>query len=166
MLMANTNELKLLREIRDGIVNGGSSDGGSSGVLQDIKEALVNPNFSAVVIEPIVSGSCVYMTASGMIGKAASNSSVFSKVIGLAISDVNQNFAGTITHSGSHLDLTDWTAIVGTRYLTPGSYYYLDTVPGRLNVIAPTTPGLYSVRVGQALSPTNFHIDIQPSILL
>jgi hypothetical protein len=157
-----TNDIRLLQEIRDGILN----NGGSSNLLQEIKDSLVNPNFSAVAIETLVAGNCVYMNATGKVGKASSSSPVFSKVIGLAIADAYQDFVGTIAYSGSHLDLSNWTAIIGTRYLSPGAYYYLDVFPGRLTKIAPTTPSLYLVVVGQALSPTNLKIEIQPSVLL
>ncbi len=143
---------------------GDMAENNSTNILQDIRDNLINPNFSGTAIGDLDAGSVVVYSALGL-SKAVSNNPALATVVGLVVADINENMAGAVRYSGA-LDLADWTAIVGVRYLTTGTYYYLDTTPGKLTSIEPSTPGLYLVRVGLALSPTNFLINIQPSILL
>jgi hypothetical protein len=62
-----------------------------------------------------------------------------------------------------------WDAVVPGQSggLTPDAIYYLDPLnPGSMTLTPPSTPGQFLVQLGQALSPVDFNIRIQPSILL
>jgi hypothetical protein len=83
---------------------------------------------------------------------------------GLAYADAASGHAveyltdGVITQS-------DWTNVTGAATLTIGVYYLSVDVAGQLTPVAPTITG-YVVRVGRALSPDTFSIEIEPPIQL
>jgi hypothetical protein len=59
---------------------------------------------------------------------------------------------GTIT-------LEDWSMVTGEVFLIPNSYYFLQSAPGMLGTEPPE--GAPVVRVGKAMSPTEFDIEIK-----
>jgi len=63
---------------------------------------------------------------------------------------------------------TQWDAVTGqSGGLTPGANYFLDpSTPGKLTLTAPTTVGQFVVRVGYAISSTEFEIEIGQPIKL
>jgi hypothetical protein len=61
-----------------------------------------------------------------------------------------------------------WDAVAGTTGgLVAGTVYYLDpTTAGKMTATTPTTAGQFVVRLGIALSTTDFDISIQPPMKL
>ncbi len=61
-----------------------------------------------------------------------------------------------------------WDAVTGqVGGLTPGANYFLDpSTPGMLTTTAPTAVGEFVVRVGHALSATEFEIEISQPVKL
>jgi hypothetical protein len=61
-----------------------------------------------------------------------------------------------------------WDAVTGqVGGLTPNANYFLDpATAGKLTTTAPTTPGQFVLRVGHALSATEFEIEVQQPIKL
>ena len=61
------------------------------------------------------------------------------------------------------VDLTDWTAIAGTQYLTPGNQYFLKKTTG---ISAVDLSSVATAMVGTALSPTTLKLSITNPILM
>lgn len=64
------------------------------------------------------------------------------------------------------LTIADWTAIIGSASLTPGSIYFLDTTDGKMTTTAPATSGNITQVLGRAVSANDFLINIKERILL
>ena len=86
----------------------------------------------------------------------------FPDVLGLAITAVAVGDNAAYICYGT-LELSDWTAIIGTVNLTPGAFYYLG-VTNFLTSTPPTTGQL--VEIGRAESDTVFDINIKTPIFL
>lgn len=122
--------------------------------------------FSGEADADIVEGNIVYVKASGHVALAKADAAGTAHAAGLATSDALTGFSCAYTADGK-IELADWTSILGSQYLTPGSTYYLSPdAAGILTAIAPTSSGHYVVRVGRAASSTVLIIEIAPPILL
>ncbi len=119
---------------------------------------------SAVAFVSLQAGQPVYANEAGQVGLASAASYATSFVAGLAASDTAATFAANLTTD--FLTQSNWAAITGTALLLPGRVYFLGLTPGTFTPIAPTTPGQLVVPVGQALSTTQFHVQINQPILL
>ena len=120
---------------------------------------------------PVVIGAPVYSDAAGGFKKAQANASATSKVVGMVAQSpsIANGVSGAVTLDGMlTATTTQWDAVAGTSGgLAFGAYYYLDPAnPGKITASAPTTVGQYVVQIGQALSTTDFKINIQQSVLL
>ncbi len=122
------------------------------------------PAVSAVAFVSLQAGQPVYANGAGQVGLASAASYATSFVAGLAASDTAATFAANLTTD--FLTQSNWAAITGTALLLPGRVYFLGLTPGTFTPIAPTTPGQLVVPVGQALSTTQFHVQINQPILL
>lgn len=127
--------------------------------------ALTNGSGSAQVI-----GTPVYISAANEFQPARANAAASAKVFAL-IRDVSVAAAaqGVVQTDGILTATTaQWDAITGqTGGLTPGSEYYLDAATaGRLTTVAPSTGGEYVLRVGTAISATDFEISQSLRVLL
>ena len=122
------------------------------------------PAVSAVAFVSLRAGQPVYANGAGQVGLASAASYATSFVAGLAASDTAATFAANLTTD--FLTQSNWAAITGTALLLPGRVYFLGLTPGTFTPIAPTTPGQLVVPVGQALSTTQFHVQINQPILL
>ena len=123
------------------------------------------PAVSAVASVALQAGQPVYVNAiTGQFGLASAASYAASFVMGLASSGTAATFAVSLTTD--FLTQSNWAAITGTALLLPGRVYFLGLAPGTFTPIAPTTPGQLVVPVGQALSTTQFHVQINQPILL
>lgn len=117
----------------------------------------------------IVIGSPVYTTANDTVDLADADNVAKVNVIGFvkdisiastAIGDIQTD--GIITAT-----IAQWDAIspeIGG--LIAGAIYYLSDTAGEITRVSPTTTGWSIVRLGIALSTTDFKIEIQPPILL
>jgi hypothetical protein len=103
-----------------------------------------------------VSGTGVVLAGAASAGRLAT---------GLAAETVANAVAGLVRTEGI-LELSDWTAAVGSAALTPGSEYWLSTTDGLLTSTAPTGTGEKVQRVGRALNQTQLDLQIGESILL
>jgi hypothetical protein len=112
----------------------------------------------------IAAGQPIYvLLASGHVDLAQADALPQAAYAGIAQSAAAATFAAR--YSLGLVSLADWTAVVGSQYLTPGALYYLDQVtPGRITAVAPSTG--YLVVVGRALSVSLLHAYQEPSILL
>lgn len=87
-------------------------------------------------------------------------------VAGLAYEDADLGEDCKYQMSGEFI-LADWTNVIGTQYLTPETFYYLDTENfGKLTSVLPETSGVYQVQYGYALDTTTLDIVNTYNILL
>lgn len=115
----------------------------------------------------ITKGQPVYCDGAGTVDLAQANAGGTTKPIGLVYeTSIASASTGSIQLDGV-IEQSDWTDVIGTTNLTAGAEYFLDTAsPGMMTETCPTTSGNYIVKMGKALSTTQFEISIQPSILL
>lgn len=114
-------------------------------------------------------GNVVYTDGAGSVDLAKADAQGTIRVSGLATGTVLAAASGDVAVDGVLTASTgEWDAITGdTGGLTPGADYFLDAATaGLLTLTAPTTPGEFVVRVGHALSATEFEIEIQQPIKL
>jgi hypothetical protein len=127
--------------------------------------SMTNGNASSITI-----GQAVYVEAAGSVDLAQANASSTVELLGLVKStSIAAAASGTIQTDGILTATTvQWDAVTGgTGGLTAGSVYYLDPdAAGHLTSTAPTTAADYVVRVGLALSTTDFDITVSIPILL
>jgi len=107
----------------------------------------------------ILAGQSVNVTSSGVV--LANNTDTTLPCRGLCVGGVPSGFIGTFQSKGP-FTLADWTAVVGTALLSPGTYYIQDITAGRLTYTVPGS-GPYQL-VGQAINATTLDIAIKESI--
>jgi hypothetical protein len=116
--------------------------------------SMTNANAGAITV-----GMPVYVSAAGSVNKASAGAAGTAKVLGL-VKDASIAAAGSgFVQTDGVLSSADWTDVTGTTNLTPGAIYYLATVAGQLTSTAPTGSGQYVMKVGMAISATEFEID-------
>lgn len=111
----------------------------------------------AVFDSATVAGSVVYVSGSNTVGLAQANAAATTDAIGFAVGDVAAGDTGNYVTDGT----------IELAGLIAGDAYYLSAdSPGEITNVAPSNPGDYVVRVGQALSETTLEVEIEPPILL
>lgn len=115
-------------------------------------------------------GQPVYSVSGTNVDLAQADAQGTIRVAGLVLSAaVSATNSGDILIDGVLVaTTTQWDAVTGqTGGLTPGANYFLDPAnPGKLTTTAPTTVGEFVVRIGYALSATEFEIEIGQPIKL
>lgn len=110
----------------------------------------------------IAAGMAVYVSGDGEVTAAQANSTTTSNVLGIASAAISDSASGLIVTSGP-VTLADWTAIIGTTNLTPGSEYFLSAgTAGLLTATAPTSAGNCQAIVGVATHIDTLHVRPQP----
>ena len=100
--------------------------------------------------EDLLAGQPVRMDANSKLWRAETTAGK-DEILGLCGSDTGATFAATF--GGSQVSRSDWSTIVGSALLIPGSVYFLDpTAPGLITRTPPDSTNL--VRVGRAQSTT------------
>ncbi len=117
----------------------------------------------------MVIGNAVYINgANALLARANAQSTI--RVAGLVIntSVADGNPADILTDGILTATTGQWDAITGqVGGLTVGADYFLSAATaGLLTITAPTTAGEFVLRVGHALSATEFEIEIQQPIKL
>lgn len=111
----------------------------------------------------------VYSSSATEIEEAQADAQGTIRVMGLTVEAIADTASGGVGVDGIVTATTgEWDAVTGeTGGLTPGANYFLSAAsPGMLTQTAPTTPGAFVVRVGYALSATEFEIEIGQPIKL
>jgi hypothetical protein len=125
----------------------------------------VNDEAGAIVI-----GTPVYNDVADGVKKAKADAAATVRVLGL-VTDVTVSAgqpANVRTSDVLVATTGQWDAITGqTGGLTPGAFYYLDpATAGKMTTATTSTTGQYLVRLGQAISATEFDIRIDPTSIL
>jgi len=114
-------------------------------------------------------GQPVYASSASNVDLAQADAQGTIRIKGLAAEAIAAAASGEILVDGIMTATTgEWDAVTGeTGGLTPGADYFLDAgTAGMMTQTAPTTAGEFVVRVGHALSDTEFEIEVQQPIKL
>lgn len=116
----------------------------------------VNNNAGAISL-----GQVVYIDGDGTVDLAQANNETTTKAIGLVEdATIATTDTGEIITDGV-LVSADWTSVTGGATLVPGSSYFLsDTTAGGMSTIPPTLAGSFVLKLGSAISATEFEISI------
>lgn len=109
--------------------------------------------------QTVVAGQPVYISDGSTINLANADTPSTAIVLGLVSIGATATNTATVLSEGS-INLSDWTAIVGTTNLIPGSVYYLSTTDGQMTVTPPTSNSDAVVRLGIALTTNTIDIEV------
>jgi len=130
------------------------------------------PGFAPIVAEtddPLVPGSPVYAKNTGRFGLAQGDSFPQARFAGFSTETTAPTVAATVV-TGGPLELTaaQWDAITGQiGGLTPGAPYFLSTTTaGAITTSPPSGTGVFSAKVGKAVTSTTLDVDPRNPILL
>ena len=149
------------------VLNGGEIEQLQAGDSLPSSEVFdrTNNNANAVII-----GQAVYIDGPGTVDLAQADAAATKNVLGfVADVSIDANTDGGIQTDGILVATTgQWDDVTGgANGLVAGDLYYLsDAVAGRITSSPPTADGSFVARVGQALSTTEFEIQIEPTIKL
>jgi hypothetical protein len=115
--------------------------------------------FNATTFEAVNQGEALYLRSSdGLAGKATASGTLDQAYVA-GFADTSKNVGETVK-----ILVTGIEAISG---LDAGDHYFLSAgTPGSITTIPPNTAGQYVVRVGEAVSSSEFSIQLEPPILL
>lgn len=119
----------------------------------------VAPYFEAenVTANVIKAGQLVWMSFTG--AQLADATTATKPVVGIAVLDVAPTMSGKYQYE-ANLTLSNWTDATGSATLTPGSYYYLSDVAGKMQPFPPAGNGRSFQQVGFAVTPNTLAINI------
>jgi hypothetical protein len=131
--------------------------------LIDLKETIATlpsspgvANFKATAAANVTQGRALYMNGSGEVQHATNNGTLEqATVIG---------FANQSRNAGQTVDVL-LAGLLASSGLSPGRIYFLG-VGGAVTTTAPTTPGEYVTRVGEAASAGELIVQIEPPVEL
>jgi hypothetical protein len=115
--------------------------------------------FDAVTFEAVGQGEALYLRASdGLVGRA------------IASGTLDQAYVAGIADSSKGAGQTVKVLVTGVEAISgldAGDHYFLSAgTPGSITTTPPSTAGQYVVRVGEAVSGSEFSIQLEPPILL
>lgn len=149
------------------VLTGGQIEQLQVGDRIDLRNSVNRTNDDGV--NPISICTPVYAVSGTNVDKAQANAQSTIRIKGLAAETIAAAGSGEIMVDGI-LEATtgEWDTVTGeTGGLTPGANYFLDTATaGMLTQTAPSSAGEFVVRVGHALSTTEFEIEMQQPIKL
>jgi hypothetical protein len=115
--------------------------------------------FDAVTFEAVSQGEALYLRSSDGLAGRATASGTLDQAYVAGIADSSKGVGETVK-----ILVTGIEAISG---LDAGDHYFLAAgTPGTITTTPPNTPGQYVVRVGEAVSSSEFSIQLEPPILL
>ena len=115
--------------------------------------------------ETVHAGAPAYIVSNNTANLASATGLVKSRAVGLITQAASAN-AATIVQTDGTVALADWTAVIGTASLTPGSVYFLHTVDGQMSTTPPTGDGDVVVTMGVAVTTTKFDIEVNEVAVL
>jgi hypothetical protein len=123
------------------------------------------PSISVIAGESCLPGQPLYVHPASQRARLCCATALATGVaIGLASTTGTIGFPVSV--ATEQLSLADWSAVVGSPTLLPGVTYFLDTAPGRLTPIAPTTIGYLVAPIGKAATTSSLILSIPLPFLL
>lgn len=123
---------------------------GSGGGDPDLSQYEMTANETVVVGQPI------YISGDNTINLADADTEVTLQVFGVVSLGASANGTANVLSEGS-VNQVDWSSVIGTTNLTPGSLYYLSSTAGQMTTSKPASNG---VQVGRAVTATKFDIEV------
>jgi hypothetical protein len=126
----------------------------------NITPLLTNDDPSTVTL-----GMPMYVYDSGgLVRKAINTTLASSKILGL-VYDASVLTTNPVTlQTKGQFTMSDWTSVIGSQYLTPNTYYFLDSTTGRLVSTAPLSG--FITCVGIAINHIILDLNIETPIKL
>jgi hypothetical protein len=115
--------------------------------------------------ETVVVGQPVYVSGDATVNLADASDPSTARAIGLAATAAASNESVMVLAEGQ-LEQSDWTSIIGTALLTPGTNYFLSLTTGQMTATAPDNTGEVIVFLGTAITTTKFDIEVNEIAIL
>jgi hypothetical protein len=115
--------------------------------------------------EDVYQGAPAYVVSNNTVNLASAADGTKAKAIGFIVQGASANQA-TIVQTDGCVDLDDWSSVIGTANLTPGSTYFLSTTAGQMSTTPPTGDGQVVVTLGMAVTTKCFDIEINEIAVL
>ena len=120
----------------------------------------------AIFDSTMQSGMAIYVSGDGHVDLAQADDLSTSIPVGLATTDTLADEVGEYL-TCTPITLDDWTAVIGTQFLSPGSIYFLSqSDAGHMTTDAPDQTGEYVIIMGSALTQTTFNIEVHRAYLV
>jgi len=133
--------------------------GGGGGGDPDLSLHSVTANETVLVGQPI------YISGNNTINLASATDTTTAQSVGLVVIGATAGSTANILTEGS-VNQADWTNVIGTTLLTPGSVYFLSTSAGQMVTAPPTGDGETVVTMGTAITTTKFDIEVNEIAIL
>ena len=115
--------------------------------------------------ETVLVGQPVYVSGNNTINLASASSLSEAQAIGLVEVGATANGTANVLTDGT-INQADWTSVIGSTNLTPGSVYFLSTTSGKMSTTPPTGDGETVVTIGVAITTTKFDIEVNEVAIL
>ena len=123
------------------------------------------PTLDVLAGETVHVGAPAYIVSNNTANLASATGLVKSRTVGL-ITQAASVDDDTFVQTDGSVVLADWTAVIGTTNLTPGSVYFLSTTDGQMSPTPPTGDGDVVVTLGVAVTTTKFDIEVNEVAVL
>lgn len=122
---------------------------------------------------PVIQGDVVYVSGTYVLPASAASGVAAAKYNAIGITAAAASTSSGVSVVLDNVAVVSSANLIGETQLVPGAYYYLAKYSGKLTQYS-TTSGVVSasggyvalVNVGQALSPTELEVEIEPPVVL
>jgi hypothetical protein len=134
-------------------------------VLEGYHAPCTDHTLDVLAGETVHAGAPAYIVSNNTANLASATGLVKSRAVGLITQTASVSEA-TIVQTDGSVDIADWTSVIGTPSLTPGSVYFLHTADGQMSTTPPTGDGDVVVTMGVAVTTTKFDIEVNEVAVL
>ena len=134
-------------------------------VLEGYHAPCTNHTLDTLAGESVYVGAPAYIVSNNTVNLASATGPTKSRTVGLITQAASVSDA-TIVQTDGSVDIANWTAVIGTASLTPGSVYFLHTADGQMRTTPPTGDGDVVVTMGIAVTTTKFDIEVNEVAVL
>jgi hypothetical protein len=118
-----------------------------------------------IASQPVSVGQPVHISSGNTVSLSDADTLSTAQVLGLVSVSASGGATATVLSEGI-VTLSDWTSVIGTTNLTPGSIYYLSTTAGQMATAPPTGDSDIVVRLGIALTTDTIDIEVTNIVTL
>jgi hypothetical protein len=134
-------------------------------VLEGYHAPCTDHTLDVIAGETVHAGAPAYIVSNNTANLASATGPTKSRAVGLVTQAASANDA-TVVQTDGCVTLSDWTSVIGTASLTPGSVYFLHTTDGQMSTTPPTSDGDVVVTMGVAVTTTKFDIEVNEVAVL
>jgi hypothetical protein len=128
--------------------------------FHDVAAASDLSSYDVTANETVAVGQPTFISGNNTVNLADASLSTTANVLGLVSVGASASNTATVLSEGS-VDQADWTSVIGTTNLTPGSIYYLSATTGKMSTTKPSGSADIIIQLGTAVSITKFNIEVQ-----